>query len=122
MISGPWHQALGFALVGEALPLGTQQRPDVAQLIVALDEAGWPRTRISEHAHDVRGAGLPWPHPVPAELRAGMSPAQLAAALRAVRDALDLTGLTAHAPSARSALTPDERRLIAEVPPHHVPR
>ena len=38
-----------------------------------------------------------------------------------VRVELGLDALAARPPSGRTALTPDERRLLAEVPPHHVP-
>jgi hypothetical protein len=95
-----WHQALVFAVTGERRPeLGRQEQPDLDVVVDALD--GRPR-----------GA-----HPVPADLRSGIGPAHLAAVLTELRRRLATTGskqvLAERAPDAA------ERRLLAEVPPHH---
>jgi len=117
-----WHRALAFALTGVELPLGVQDRPDAPQLARDLAAAGWPPPSIAEHARARLAAGEPWPHPIPDALRAGLGAAQLQAALGRVRDDLGLAALEHRRPSRRSVLTADERRLLADVPPHHVPR
>lgn len=95
-----WHQALVHAVTGERRPeLGRQDEPDLDVVVAAL--AGAPR-----------GA-----HPVPADLTDGIGPARFAAVLTALRARLA-------ASDARPVLaerSPDaaERRLLADVPPHH---
>ena len=56
---------------------------------------------------------------VPADLRAGLGAAQFAAALSGLRAALDLEPPPRTVPSPGRPLTADERRLLADVPPHH---
>ena len=95
-----WHQALVFAVTGERRPeLGKQEQPDLDVVVHAL--AGRPR-----------GA-----HLVPADLRSGIGAAHLAAVLTELRGRLAAAGsrpvLAERAPDAA------ERRLLAEVPPHH---
>jgi hypothetical protein len=95
-----WHQALVFAVTGERRPeLGRQEQPDLDAVVGAL--SGRPR-----------GA-----YPVPADLRSGIGAAQLAAVLTELRRRLTAGGsrpvLAERAPDAA------ERRLLAEVPPHH---
>ncbi len=94
-----WHQALVFAVTGGRRPeLGVQEAADLGAVVAAV--AG----------HDL-GAYV-----VPADLREGIGAAQLAALVNALRARLAGPGrpvLAARAPDA------DERRLLADVPPHH---
>lgn len=95
-----WHQALVFAVTGRRRPeLGRQAEPDLDVVLAALVD-------------EPRGA-----HPVPADLREGIGAAQLAAVLAELRARLaastDRPVLAERAPDAA------ERRLLAEVPPHH---
>lgn len=95
-----WHQALVYAVTGERRPeLGHQDEPDLEVVVDALDDRP-------------RGA-----YPVPADLRSGIGAAQLAAVLAELRRRLAASGtrpvLAERRPDA------DERRLLAEVPPHH---
>lgn len=95
-----WHQALVFAVTGERRPeLGQQVSPELDAVIAA----------IGDHPRSA--------HPVPADLTAGIGAAQLAAVLTDLRTQLAATGsrpvLAERAPDA------DERRLLADVPPHH---
>ena len=95
-----WHQALVFAVTGERRPdLGEQGEPDLDVVMDALGDRP-------------RGA-----HPVPADLTRGIGPAQLAAVLSDLRARLAASGvqpvLAERTPDA------DERRLLADVPPHH---
>jgi len=115
-----WHAALAFALTGERLRMPAVPRPDAAQLLAALDAQGWTQDRIAAHARSLSDASQPWPHQVPDDLRAGLGAAQLRAALGEARRRLGLTSLETRPPSQRTSLTPHERRLLAEVPPHHV--
>jgi hypothetical protein len=114
-----WQAALGFALIGAELELAEPGRPDPNALVDELAAAGWPASRVGEHARERAGAESAWPHAVPAALREGCGAAQLAAALRATRELLQLTTLEVRPPSVRSMLNPDEERLMREVPPHH---
>ena len=94
-----WHQALAYALTGERrAELGEQEEPDLEVVVAAL--AGRP---LGAYA-------------VPADLRAGIGAAQLAALVTQLRTRL--------APRPRPVLADrapdaDERRLLADVPPHH---
>lgn len=106
--------ALVYALTGERLV----DVPADASPAGALEREGWPVTRIRAHAQQRREAGQPWPHPVSREQRAGVGAAQLAAALAAVMADLGLQGRT-RGPAPARPLTQDERRLLADVPPHH---
>lgn len=115
-----WHRALAFALVGVDLELAPRPRPDASALAAELVAAGWTPARIADHARAEVDAERPWPHPIPDALRAGLSAAQLHAAIGRVRDEFDLAVLDRRPPSARTVLTADERRLMADVPPHHV--
>ena len=56
--------------------------------------------------------------PVPDALRAGLGAAQLYAAIGGARERYGLEALTVLPPSRRTRLDADERRLLADVPPH----
>ncbi len=95
-----WHQALAFAVTGERRPdLGRQATPDLDVVLAA----------IADHP---RGA-----HAVPPDLTDGIGAAQLAAVLTELRARLSAAGsrpvLAERSPDAA------ERRLLADVPPHH---
>ncbi|WP_040158500.1 hypothetical protein [Nigerium massiliense] len=120
MTPASWHTTLAQALTGESLDLGVQESPNIAELVGALASRGWDAAAVRRHALDTQAAGLPWPHPVSPAARQGMGFAQWFAALARARTALGVDVLDVHAPSHRTTLTADERRLLAEVPPHHV--
>ncbi len=109
-----WHRAMALALVGERLDLAPTEAPDVGDLLAQLAANGWERTRIAELAH----AAPQRPFPVAPADRAGLGPAQFTAALGEARAALDLVALDVRPRSARRVLDADERRLLADVPPH----
>lgn len=123
-----WHQALAFALTGVRLTeLGRQDRPDVEQLLEALQEASMhrsnPGTPVSARDWVAmrRGTSQRWPCPVPADLMDGLGYAQFTALLRCLITRLDLAEPPAvvAAMTAERTLTADERRLLDDVPPHH---
>ena len=61
----------------------------------------------------------PWPYAVPAELRRGLGAAQFAAAWTALLTELGPLTTNARPVVTDRALTSDERRLLADRPPHH---
>lgn len=118
-MSPRWHAAISFALIGVELEVDEPGQPDPDALATALAARGWTGDRIAGHARVRLEAGMPWPHPVPVALREGCGAAQLRAALGAARAALGIATLVTRNPSVRTRLTPDEVRLLREVPPHH---
>jgi hypothetical protein len=119
-VTGRWQAAIAYALVGTELPLDEGGRADPEATVAALSARGWTADQVGAHAREVSADARPWPHPVPADLRAGCGPAQLQAAVARARELLGLATLEVRPPSRRNLLTADERRLLAEVPPHHV--
>lgn len=114
-----WHTAIGYALVGQELPLAEPAHPDPARLVADLDAAGWNAGRVHAHALATVEAERPWPHRIPAELRAGCGAAQLHAALGRTRALLAVVTLETRSPTTRTRLTADEQRLLRDLPPHY---
>ncbi len=114
----PWHAAIAAALTGEELDLGVQPFPDPVALEHQLAAAGWSAARLLEHARATAAREEPWPHAIPEALRPGLGAAQLHAAIGRARDHLGLAVLAVLPPSRRTRLDADERRLLADVPPH----
>ena len=112
-----WHQALAYAVLGQRVPeLDEQQTPDVEVLADLLRR----RADFTQDLASARDLEM-WPVPVPSDLMAGLGWAQFAAVLRALIDRLGL----ADPPTPRPVTGPgrpnaDDRRLLDEVPPHHV--
>ncbi len=110
-----WHAALAYALLGPPVrDLTEDGTPSAPELIADL--GGVERVRIE--VARARASG-PWPFTVPAELRRPLGAAQFTAVWTALLAELDpLTTDTRPAVTDR-ALTADERRLLADRPPHH---
>ena len=104
---------------GIVLDLGPRPQPDVAELVNEL-AARWPGglAVLRAEVQQLQRAGR-WPHPVPPSLMAGLGPAQFVAALRELGERLGLAPETPVPPAASRPLSADERRLLADVPPHH---
>ena len=109
---------LAWALTGEDLPVVDVMT--TSQFLESLEEVGWPTTRIESHARQTWAEGLPWPHPLPAGSLDNIGAAQWYAILGEVRHTLGLSVIHLP-PGPPRPLTPDERRLLDEVPPHHGP-
>jgi len=110
-----WHQALAYAVTGRRIEeLGRQARPDLAWLtdyLHRLIAGGDPNAPAAEPRPNGR---------VPADLMAGLGPAQFSAALRELRNGLDRAGPRPDQPVvADRAWSAEERRLMADRPPHH---
>lgn len=119
-LQGRWHAALTFALFGH-VPDGLAEtgRLDLAAFLEDLGQR-WPgglqaaRAEIARQRSTVR-----WPHVVPEDLRRGLGPAQFAAAVASISRTLGADPVATKRPGERG-LDTEERRLQAEVPPHHV--
>ncbi len=110
-----WHAALAYALIGPPVrTLVEPGTPRVAELVTALGgvEAVRDRVRTAQQAGS-------WPYAIPDDLRRGLGPAQLAAAWRATVAAVDAESTNARPVVTDRALTADDRRLLADRPPHH---
>ena len=110
-----WHQALAYAITGRRLDeLGRQAQPDLAWLTDYLN-------RLTSGANpEPPAADTPPDGIVPADLMAGIGPAQFWAALRALRDGLDRSGPHRDQPVvADRPWSAEELRLMADRPPHH---
>lgn len=114
MIDPDVAAAVSVALTGQPDAVA----PGASDLRTALAASGWDAERLGAHADAVMAAGGVWPHPVPPALRAVVGSARLAAVLQAVQLELGRFGRTA-APARAHPPTADERRLLADVPPHH---
>jgi len=106
-----------LSLLGADHPeLGEQVAPD-PEVVVAWLRAHDLVLAVQTAAAEARAAGAVWPAPPPY----GLSPAQFLAALHRVRAELNLLGTptVASPPAARRGPDPEERRLRADIPPHH---
>mgnify|MGYP001105385763 CR=1 FL=1 len=92
--------------------------PSPERIDAALTAAGYDRHRLAHLVTERQSAELPWPFPVAAEQRPGIGAAQFVSVLREVTDYLDVHSWQHAAPAPDRPLTADERRLLADVPPH----
>ncbi|MDR0990236.1 MAG: hypothetical protein LBL92_02580 [Propionibacteriaceae bacterium] len=114
MIELPWEQAVAMAVTGQALPLEPATR--LTEIWPQLAAHGWDRPEIVNHARTIWQQGQPWPHPVPAA--AAFGAARWQATLDQLTHELGLDTVT-QPPSQRRPLNADERRLLADRPPHY---
>ena len=111
------NQLLAYALTGDELAGEPGVEEDFWDW---LAQAGWSADRIRAQAGQRWASEQVWPHQPPREALASIGAAAWHARLQAAKTALGLTVVTAP-PTRRTVLTADERRLLAEVPPHHGP-
>ncbi|PID98483.1 MAG: hypothetical protein CSA83_00995 [Actinomycetales bacterium] len=100
---------LVYALTGEQIPASN------TTIQTRLAQIGWNSADIAKFRDDRLAAGLSWPLAVEPEMVVSM--AAFAAELMAARSQLGLVGPVSP-PSRRRALNADEKRLIADRPPH----
>jgi hypothetical protein len=111
-----WHQALAYAICGQRFSeLGRQDEPDLDELVRVLSSDA----DLGPMVQNQRRSGA-WPHAVPNELMAGLGWAQFSAALTALITRLDLGPGGAKRRLSNRPPDAQERRLLHEVPPHHV--
>lgn len=110
--------AVALALTGTALS-GSASTPD--GIVAELDAMGWDSTRIAAVRAAAQDAGHPWPHPVADDQLTAAGPARVLATVRACRSLLGQAGLRPAVRHPASRLDAADRRLLAEVPPHHGP-
>ena len=108
---------LAFALTGENVALAHGECT-AQELLGQLSVAGWDQARITAHAQACWESDQPWPHSLPQGSLAQVSPAQWYAALIELRIQLGLDTVPT-SPSRRTELTPQERLLLDEAPPHY---
>jgi hypothetical protein len=115
MAEATWEACLAAALTGAAPVLPA---PPTADLLADLAGVGWTPAAIAAHAEAVWAAGGQWPHPAGAAVLARFGSARWQATLAEMTSRLGLD-VTVRPPSRRRHLNADERRLLAEAPPHH---
>lgn len=115
----PWTSRLVFTMTGQSVPSPATAAPDLDEVLAWLTANGWDHDSLHAHATDLKARDLPWPHPVPREWLHDLGPARWLATLTALRQRLGLDSETLP-PSHRTRLNADERRLLIELPPHHV--
>lgn len=85
----------------------------------ALASQGWEAARLQQLRAQCQADELPWPFAVPREVMVDAGFARFAATLAQLRKHLGLDGLVPTIHTGPKVLGPAERRLLAEVPPHH---
>ncbi|MDO5066429.1 MAG: hypothetical protein Q4D96_04030 [Propionibacteriaceae bacterium] len=106
---------LALALTGQELPV---TRTDPAGLVAELAALGWDRDRLLEFRETRRRERLPWPFPVDPRALRGIGFARFDACLTEFRRGLGLDSQVRPAHVITRELNADERRLVAERPPH----
>lgn len=113
--------AIGHALTGQELVVGTDSAPagDGLQDVIGwLAGQGWDADRLRRHRQRCQAEHLAWPHPVPGELVDSWG--RLHSVLQQLRQELGLDGLQPRVRTGPQVIGPDERRLLADKPPHHL--
>ena len=105
---------LARALTGETLPV----TGDSTGLVAELTRLGWGVERLTALREERMRLRLPWPFPIDLEVRDELGFARFDALLARVRKELGLTGTRSRAQAPVRPLNADERRLLADRPPH----
>lgn len=114
-----WLTAVGLALTGEQIEASASGPVHGSDAAAWLLEHGWPPERVQQHRHDMVDQEVLWPHALPADLLGRGTAAQFHALLEECRTLLGVSGAVSRMRPAETHLTPDDLRLIAELPPHH---
>lgn len=105
------HDVFAFGEAGAEI-----DNPD--EIAAALTAAGWGREKVAAARRDALAADRPWPFMVSAAERGGVGAAQLLAASRLVAEHLGV-GAEVRLRDASMPLSPHDRALLNERPPHH---
>jgi len=116
-LTGSVAESPAAARPGDGRPAALAPEEDKAEILRTLAALGWTRHRLIAHAQSTWARHEPWPHPVPGAA-ARFGAARWQAALDSIRHRLGLDAAP-RPPSRRTALTADERRLLADKPPHY---
>lgn len=114
--------AIGHALTGQHLDPPEAASWQAAEVLAWLAGQGWGDSALVAHREQVRDSHAQWPHRLPSDVLDGLAHAQYTALLAQVRRLAGLDGLHPTVHSGPRVIGPQERRLLAEVPPHHVAR
>lgn len=106
---------LARALTGLELPVTSAGTED---LVLELAALGWDRARLLEVRASRRRDRLPWPFPVDHQAVQRIGFARFDARLAELRESLRLDAEMRPAHVSDRPLNADERRLVAERPPH----
>lgn len=102
---------------GGALDIGVVTEPQ--QLLSRLADAGWDPVRIADVASQCRNNSVRWPFESENLADMGVGAAQFHAWVQACVRLLELDATNAGVRHATQALDAEDRRLLAERPPHH---
>ena len=105
---------LARALTGEPLPVAG----DATDVGAELAGLGWDVERLTVLREERMRRRLPWPSPADLEVRRELGFARFDALLARVRNELGLAGTRSRAQAPVRPLNADERRLLADRPPH----
>ena len=105
---------LARALTGETLPVTC----DATGLATELTRLGWDVRRLAALREERMRQRLPWPFPIDLEVRGELGFARFDALLARVRNELGLAGTRSRAQAPVRPPNADERRLLADRPPH----
>lgn len=111
-----WARLVGHALTGEDLGPSGLSSSGPQEIVDWLTSRGWDAQRVAESRAACQRDERPWPHPPTLPVP---SWSQFHSLLAQVRALTGTDGLHATVRTGPRVLGPDERRLLAEKPPHH---
>lgn len=114
--------AIGLALTGQRLDPPEAASWQAEEVVAWLAGQGWDAAALAAHREQVRDFHGQWPHRLPDDLLEGLAHAQYTALVAQVRSLAGIDGLHTTVHTGPRVIGPQERRLLAEVPPHHVAR
>lgn len=116
-VQGDLVRAVAYSLSGEDVGAQTGlERVAVSELQHRLAGLGLDASTLANRRQLRMSEEQPWPYPVPERLREGVPAAQLQALCSETIEAMRLR--THQIASGSARLTPAEKRLIADRPPH----
>ncbi len=114
--------AIGAVLAGQRLRPPETASWEGSDVVAWLSEQGWTGERLRARRDAAQDSRAPWPQRLPDDLASGLEFARYGALLAQVRRLTGLDGLHPAIHRGAATIGPEEARLLAEVPPHHVVR